>query len=91
MKSSDGDAGFVIEPHNNAGPRRIDTAVIGTPHGVAFTAARNNREGLERTRFKMLSNIGDYAFQYSSGILTSATDTSRSRVPMLPDAPDVRR
>jgi len=91
MKSSDGNAGVIIEPHNHAGPCRIDTGMIGTRHDVAFTAARNNREGLERARFKMLSNIGDHAFQFSSGILTSAIDTSRSGVPMLPDAPDVRR
>src|SRR6266542_648648 len=86
MKSSDGHAGVVIEPHNNASPGWIDTGVIGTRHGVAFAATRNNREGLERSRFKMLSNIANHAFEYSSAPLTSAIDKSSSRVPLLLDA-----
>src|SRR5216110_3317100 len=86
LKSSNGDAGVVIEPHNNAGPSRIDTSVIGTRHGVAFTATRNNRERLERSCFKMLSNITDHALEYSSAMLTSAIDNSSSRVSPLHDA-----
>src|ERR1051326_4893336 len=61
MKSSDGDSGVVIEPHNNAGPGRIDTGVVGSRHGVTFSAARDNREGLERSCSKVLSNIADHA------------------------------
>src|SRR6266404_2256682 len=66
MKSSDGDASVVIEPHNHTGPSRIDTGVIGPRHGVAFAAARDNREELERSRSKVPSNIADHAFEYSS-------------------------
>jgi hypothetical protein len=83
MKSCDGDAGVVVEPYNNPGPRRIDTSVIGTCHGIAFTAACNNREGLERSRFKMMSNIADHAFECSAAMLTSAMDNSSSPVPLL--------
>jgi hypothetical protein len=86
MKSRDGHAGVVIEPHNNASPGRIDTGVIGTRHGIAFAATRNNREGFERSRFKMLSNIANHAFEYSSAPLTSAIDKSSSRVPLVQDA-----
>ncbi len=86
MKASDGHAGVVSEPHNNASPGWIDTGVIGTRHGVAFAATRNNCEGLERSRFKMLSNSANHAFEYCAAPRTSAIDKSSCRGPLLHDA-----
>src|SRR5882724_2216448 len=66
--------------HNSAVCRKnIETGMIGARHGVAFTAAGSDREGLERSRFTMLSNIADHATIYSSKSATSANDNSSAK------------
>ena len=77
MKTSNGDACIIIEPDDDSRVSWIEAGVISARYGVASTAARNDREGFERSRLKMLPNITDHALEYRLRTLSCATRPSK--------------